>query len=354
MARITERKTWTYVGALAVTAAVAGAGDARLDAQTVTPPQAQTVQIAPVPPGDSFAWVAAGQPAIQKDVVILADDQPPPPPDPAIAGKFNMFIGGDGKVVTGAPYSADAVTEMIQTLADGNRIVQRQSASVARDGQGRTRREMALAAIGPMMPEDPPRITFIHDPVAGVVYQFNDTKRTATRRTLPKPGDGETVHIEEGATAGVAIEAAGVVSYKARTHALAAAPLAAGEMAFHVRGPEDSANTQTESLGTQTVEGVEATGTRTTTTIPAGTIGNEQPIKIVSESWYSAELQTMVLTKRSDPRFGETSYRLANIVRTEPAPALFEVPAGYTITDEPDILRIKVTRDQQPQPEPER
>jgi hypothetical protein len=366
MPRITGRKTWMYAGALAVTAAVAGARDARLDAQTQTqtPPQAQTVQVAPLPPGESFTWVAA-QPAlaIEADVVFVADgDQPPPPPPPpmpAMAGRpFDLFIGSDGKPVAGAPYSADAVTEMIQTLADGNRIVQRQSASVARDGQGRTRREMALAAIGPMMPEDPPRITFVHDPVAGVSYQFNDTKRTAVRRTLPKwedlGGGHVTMHVEGGPTAGVAFGGAGVVSYKARTREMVKSQVEAGAMTVHDDRAHE-ANAQTEALGTQSIEGVDATGTRTTTTIPAGAIGNEQPIKIVSESWYSPALQAIVLTKRSDPRFGETSYKLTNIVRADPPPALFEVPTGYTITDEPDVIKFKISRDQQqPQPEPDR
>lgn len=364
MARITERKTWTFAGALAVTVAVAGTSAARLDAQaqtqTPTPPQnrlAQRVEIEALPSGQTLTWVAAQAATVDKDVVILDGDQPAPPPMPAMAGRpFEMFLGGDGKPVTGAPYSADAVTEMVQSLADGNRIVQRQSASVARDGQGRTRREMALAAIGPMMPEDSPRMTFIHDPVAGVVYQFNDVKRTAMRRTLPKLEDGGMTVVEDRATAGFSFEQAGVVSYKARTHAMVKPDIEAGAMSMHLeRAREDKANTQTESLGTQAVEGVSATGTRTTTTIPAGAIGNEQPIKIVSESWYSDELQTIVLTRRSDPRFGETTYKLTNIVRAEPAPALFEVPAGYTITDEPDIMRFKITRDQlQQQPEPER
>ena len=357
MARITERKTLKFVGALAMTAGVATVGIARLDAQTQTPAPA------PAPSGRTVTWVAAEPAIVQRDMVVVADGgQPAPPPMPMMAGRpFEMFVGGDGTPVTGAPYSADTVTEMIQSLADGNRIVQRQTASVARDTQGRTRREMALGAIGPMMPEESPRMTFIHDPVAGVVYQFNDVKRTAVRRTMPKLDHARTtVQIEEGATAGVALGQAGVVSYKARTHARvmsdAEPGVEAGAMAMHLeRVRPDNANTQTESLGTQAIEGVEATGTRTTTTIPAGTIGNEQAIKIVSESWYSPELQTMVLTKRSDPRFGETSYKLTNIVRAEPSPALFEVPAGYTITDEPDIFKFKITRDQQqPEPEPER
>ena len=88
-----------------------------------------------------------------------------------------------------------------------------------------------------------------------------------------------------------------------------------------------------EELGTQVVEGVPATGTRTTTTIPAGAIGNEQPLLIVSEQWFSPELKVLVLTKHSDPRTGETIYRLTNILQTEPTRSLFEVPADYTLRD---------------------
>ena len=84
-------------------------------------------------------------------------------------------------------------------------------------------------------------------------------------------------------------------------------------------------------LGKQIIEGVEATGTRTTITIPVGEIGNERPIEIVSERWYSPELQLVVMTRHSDPRMGETTYKLTNINRAEPAKTLFEVPADYTI-----------------------
>jgi hypothetical protein len=88
-----------------------------------------------------------------------------------------------------------------------------------------------------------------------------------------------------------------------------------------------------ESLGKQTIEGVEAEGTRNVTTIPAGEIGNERPIEIVFERWYSPALQAVVMTRHVDPRFGETSYRLTNISRDEPARSLFEVPAGYSVKE---------------------
>jgi hypothetical protein len=90
---------------------------------------------------------------------------------------------------------------------------------------------------------------------------------------------------------------------------------------------------KTESLGQKTIEGVPAEGTRTTTTIAAGQLGNEQPIQIVAETWYSADLRMAILSKRSDPRSGETVTRYTNISRTEPAHALFEVPADYKVTD---------------------
>ena len=92
---------------------------------------------------------------------------------------------------------------------------------------------------------------------------------------------------------------------------------------------------RTEALGKQNIEGVEAEGTRSTVTIPAGKIGNVLPIDIVSERWYSTELQVIVMTRHVDPRFGENSYKLTNISRSEPARELFEVPAGYTVKETP-------------------
>ena len=70
-----------------------------------------------------------------------------------------------------------------------------------------------------------------------------------------------------------------------------------------------------------------------TTVIPAGGIGNLQEIRIVSEQWFSPDLEVLVLTKHSDPRVGETVYRLMNIVRAQPDPALFMVPGDYTIQE---------------------
>jgi hypothetical protein len=99
-------------------------------------------------------------------------------------------------------------------------------------------------------------------------------------------------------------------------------------MGSRLRAPAKS-----EDLGKQTIEGVNAEGSRTTTTIEAGAIGNDRPIQIVSERWYSPELQTVLMTKTTDPRMGESAFSLTNVHRGEPGAYLFQVPAGYTIAD---------------------
>ena len=86
-----------------------------------------------------------------------------------------------------------------------------------------------------------------------------------------------------------------------------------------------------EDLGDQVLEGLLVHGTRMTDTIPAGLVGNERPIEIVTERWYSEDIDAMVLQRFSDPRFGETVSRLVNVVRGDPSPDLFQVPQGYEL-----------------------
>jgi hypothetical protein len=194
--------------------------------------------------------------------------------------------------VTGAPYSADITTEIIQSLADGNRIERRATSSVARDGQGRVRREQNLAAIGPILPQGDVQIVTIHDPSAGTHYSLDASRKVAIRSSI------FTKKVEA---------------------------------AFEPAKAAQARQARTESLGTREIEGVTAEGTRTTITIPAGAIGNVAALEIVSERWYSPELRTVVLSRRSDPRFGETIYRVQNIVRAEPPAELFQVPPDYTV-----------------------
>jgi hypothetical protein len=220
--------------------------------------------------------------------------------------------------MTGAPYTADISTDVVQQLADGNRIEHHTTSSVARDGQGRTRREQQLTAIGAILPQVDGRIITIMDPVARVHYSLDPARKVAMRSPLPvfKRFDGVA---RTGAAFGVVAGVAGAATVSAE-----AVTIDAG-----------SKNARTEALGTSQIEGVEAKGTRTVVTIPAGAIGNQAPIEMVTEQWFSAELGAIVLSRRSDPRFGETTYRLQNIVRAEPSPELFQVPADYTVEAPP-------------------
>jgi hypothetical protein len=296
--------------------------------------------------------------------LAIASAQAPPPPQadviferrimgPAGAGDVTFeFVGGEmafgAAVVKNAPYTADAVTETTQTLSDGNHIRRKNTASVARDSEGRTRRSQQLGAIGPFLPAgEAPEMIFITDPVAGVEYILDVRNKIARKLPLPPALKGR----------------AGTVGYQAfgalgppPPPLAGAGPLAAGQAVFIRREVTEQAvagqaaaprvkplgdNVKTESLGTRIVEGIEAEGSRTTVTIPAGAIGNERLIESVSERWVSPKLQTVVQSRRSDPREGETVYRLMNLSQREPAQSLFEVPPDYTIREEkPFIQRL--------------
>ena len=278
----------------------------------------------------------------------------------------------DGKLVKGAPYSAQAVNESVQTLAGGNRIVRQNTSMVYRDSEGRTRRDQTITVVGGYSAAgEPAQTTFINDPVAGVNYILDAKNRTARKidysakiAAEKKMVDGMKMKAEAMKAKGA--EGGASVDEKIAAEKAAAAHAAAHEFKFEMRtaGPEapvvagggpggfvmmmgDKKNTKKEELGKQTIEGVEAEGTRLTTTIPAGEIGNEQPIEMVFENWYSPELQTVIMSKHSDPRFGENTYRLTNINRTEPAHSLFEVPSDYTIQDggPPAEMRYKIERE---------
>ena len=215
--------------------------------------------------------------------------------------------------VKNAPFLADAATEFTQILGDGNRIEHRYVSSIARDSRGRTRREEEIALVGPFASAGAtPRLVTILDPDAGVTYTLDEGLQIVFRNRAA-----------EGAVAAKLVELSKSLQAKKRVTA-APAPEPADPAASKVI---------TEALGSRLIEGVQAQGTRTTTTIPAGAIGNVLPIDIVSERWMSPELQMPVLITRNDPRSGETIYRLINIVRTEPADALFTIPSGYEIRD---------------------
>lgn len=281
------------------------------------------------------------------------------------------------RVVKGAPFSAEAVSESVQTLADGNRIVRSSTSKLYRSGDGRFRRESSGASGGMLgsffeLQND----ISILDPVVGYRYYLNPGSKTVRSIVLNSIPDvistgklqselavkGEALkrvqaqldaaqasgklqaeldraqaagklHSETEQSVRVAVErAVETVRALPALPAIPAVPaLPPFDFVFDHGLARESANTRTEQLGIQNIEGVDAEGTRTTTTIEAGKIGNERPIEIVYERWYSKELQLVVMSKRSDPRHGEQTYRLTNINRSEPDPSLFSLPADYKI-----------------------
>jgi hypothetical protein len=221
-----------------------------------------------------------------------------------------------GRTVTGAPYSAVEVTETSQTLPNGNVISQKVQTSVARDGMGRMRTETTLpvhrgpgpgqAAAGAVTTAQAPRTVInIHDPVAGVTRQLDTAAKVVHEQPLPGFRNGNGANANPGNRP--------------------------------ARGPNPGTrpvdpNVTTESLPMQTINGVQANGTRVTRTIPAGEIGNAQAMQIVHETWQSVDLKVPVMERTVDPRFGTTVKQLTNITRTEPDPSLFQAPSDYTVT----------------------
>jgi hypothetical protein len=242
-------------------------------------------------------------------------------------GGVATAVGGKilGSPVQGAPYSATITNESVQTLADGNRIVQSSTGATARDSQGRTRQDAALPPIGNLFATDSPHIVFIMDPVAQVSYTLNLTDKTAQKMPAPPAASGVS-----GSTAGA--RQVFVTQFSGVAPADAPPPTVAMVKSL---GAEEHADITTEDLGTQTMEGLLVTGTRTTRTIPAGEIGNEKPISVVTEVWTSPDLKTIVYSKRTDPRMGEQTFKLTNVVRGEPDASLFSVPADFKLTDGP-------------------
>ena len=193
----------------------------------------------------------------------------------------------------------------MKTLANGTHISDPPGVQhMIRDSQGRVRNDRRLF------------LTFsvieIRDPVDDFYYILDPYNKVAHRFSTPKP-----------AGAGTATT-------------WTTSPVPKSEI------KEDEFHRQ--KLGSRLIEGVIANGERSTRTWPAGSAGNDQPFESIDEFWFSMDLQTMVLRKRSDPRFGETTIKLINIVRAEPDPALLRPPQDYTIVDETASFTITAPR----------
>ncbi len=282
--------------------------------------------------------MAAGTPMLPNMTVVAMA------PQAATIGTYDFVAaqaGMEGKVVKDKPYSAEGVTETKRVLADGTTITRESQSKIYRDSKGRTRREMTLAAIGPLAAEgEPPTTVTISDPATGrvmITHTASQTTETVAmagsskrevhvvrvegeggtrtgefQAVVPAPGQegrqGNAVWIQKGGPDGDAI----------RTHDFTAVTNqlnAAGE-----------GEATEEDLGEKVIEGLVAKGTKTTTVIPEGEIGNDRDITITHERWYSDELETLVRSETNDPMTGTVTYRLTNINRAEPDPSLFEMP----------------------------
>lgn len=230
--------------------------------------------------------------------------------------------------VKGAPFCATVNTEHTQSLSDGNRIHTTDSSQMCRDSEGRIRREAGLNLMGAAPQGSTPKLITIIDPVAGIRYLLDVESKTAQKMTLP--------HIEKDTTHdGPGAPGKGEHIMIVQRDGGAGPDMAYKDM-FFKKTTDDSNEPAptTENLGDQTIEGIHVTGTRVTTTIPAGKMGNEKPIKVTSERWYSPELKVTVMTKHEDPWAGELKTEFQNVNSSEPDPSLFTVPADYKIIDD--------------------
>jgi len=262
-----------------------------------------------------------------------------------IRQKFDLGLG-EGATVKGSPFCATVVNEHTQVFADGNRIHTTDNSNLCRDSQGRTRRESQLDLLGAIPQGSAPKLITITDPVAGVRYTLDTESKTARKMSL-KSGPMPMVKGMKG----TATEDVMYFSTKGPGELPPPPPGAGATMIFenhvvnHGPGPElGQAPPSSENLGDQVINGIHATGTRMTTTIPAGQMGNEQPINIVSEDWYSADLKITVMTKHTDPWAGTVSTQFTNVSSSEPDGSLFTVPSDYKIVDDKDgpiMIRIQ-------------
>ena len=307
----------------------------------------------------SLILVTAGISALAQEPKIV-------PTTPQPAKLFTELSLGSERIVKNSPFSAEAISESVQTLADGNRIVHSSTSKLYRNSEGRFRREMANGSGGLLGTgfsfSYSPSITIL-DPVGGSRYLLDEKLKTAEQMVLktmvvPKIMVAPKIKAETAMT-----EEQKAAIEKLRSEMKLVAPVAiattqggqtitgvatgvGGGVSVYTPatpGTRTKYETKTEQLGVQNIEGVDAEGTRTTTIIPAGAIGNERPIETVYERWYSKELQLVVMSKHIDPRFGEQTYRLTNIVRAEPDPSLFSLPSGYRVITEPRSSTYKIT-----------
>ena len=212
-------------------------------------------------------------------------------------------IEGQTGPVVGKPIEAIEARHNEQVLSDGTKLANSSSSKFYRDSQGR------------MRTESPERVE-IYDPVAAVTYDIDPRQKTFTKTST----DANTVMIAVDGGWSRVSRTSGTPRPERPSHVDLGIP-------YH---DEKRAATVKEDLPPQVINGIAARGSRVTTTIPAGAVDNDREFKIQSERWYSDDLQVLLKTTSTDPRFGTSTYELTNIQQTQPDSSLFQPPAGYT------------------------
>jgi hypothetical protein len=286
--------------------------------------------------GTALAAAQTPQPDVMvfKPGMRMSHGCPPPPVPAGRGGTFNISLNAPAEVVEGAPYSGVGITEVVQVLADGNRIVNKNTMRYYRDSEGRTRTEYELAAVGPFALEQARSVITINDPVTGKHFVLHESQKRADVfpgamavdptevRGAVHAGEGRKMVVRHRA-AGAGAPPADVVFFAGPATGAVRLPHGAG------CGPEARKLPNSNPLGERVIEGIKTVGSALTFQIPAGEVGNEQPITVRSEQWFSPELRVVVASTHRDPLAGDTTYRLEQISRAEPDPSLFTVPEEY-------------------------
>jgi hypothetical protein len=244
------------------------------------------------------------------------------------------LVAADAQVVKGKPYSAETSTETVQTLTDGNRIVHRTVSKFYRDSEGRTRHEQTFGNVDPDHPSPHEVKVFVDDPVSGTAYVLDPGSKTAEKVVRTRKFLDERTSDDSGAQFIFKTVKDGEVAELGapeRTMIKIRDEHSGNPDAMVLQIPDEKREEVKEDLGTKNIEGVDCTGTRRTITIPAGEVGNEKPISIMTETWFAPAIGAVVQSSTDDPRYGKTTYQLTNVQLGEPAQSLFEPPADFKV-----------------------
>jgi uncharacterized protein YecT (DUF1311 family) len=222
-----------------------------------------------------------------------ADEPHAPDPDSGMGNRVEgLFI----PLATGQPFHAKIVVEINRQLPDGTAVAQKYYTLVARDAAGREYREgRDLVPAG--SDREPPLVrTIVYDPKTSLI-----TTCIPDRRVCRQTGFDPTGHpVEESA------------------------------------GPSSDGKSvlTRESLGAKTMDGLEVTGTRETRTFSPGAFGNDKPVVVTKEIWYSPQLQFNLAVTRNDPRNGTQTFAVTDLKLGDPGSEWFALPDGYRMVQE--------------------